>query len=193
VATVAPLAEPAADHPAAPADVAYAVETEPDPALELAETPPPPAPRLPAPPVWPEPARLFEALLAELGRNAPGAALLPLAKRLQPVSVLGTVFQIAYDAEGLGAAEVRTLQAPETLAVLRACFARIAPVPEATLVLKRWLASVSDDQRSARRRGTAEDRQRIANLPFVREVCAAVGGQVVDVRLPGNEPRRAEA
>jgi len=183
----APLTDGPADGPAE--DAPYAVE--PAPELQVADAPPQAPP--PAAPVWPEPARLFEALLAELGREARGVALLPLAKRLQPVSVIGNVFQVAYDADGLLPQEVRSLQAPETQAVLRACFARVAPVPEGTLVLKRWIASVSDEQRAARRRGTPEDRQRIAGLPFVRDVCAAVGGQVVDVRVSGSEPRRAGA
>ena len=81
---------------------------------------------------------------------------------------------------------------PETMNVLRECFARVASVPESTIVVKRWFASVSEDQRGTRRRPSSEERNRVENLPFVREVCAAVGGQVVDVRVQGPEPRRGE-
>jgi hypothetical protein len=137
-----------------------------------------------------DPAALFTALLATLGEDPGAASLLPLTRRLHAVSVIGTVFQLAYDPEELLADEVRALQQPDTVTALREAFARVAP--DCTLVLKRWIASVSDDQRAARRRATEDERQRVEALPFVREVCAAVGGQVIDVRVPGPDPRRGE-
>jgi len=158
--------------------------------LIVAEAPPAPPPA--AAPLEREPAGLFQALLARLKAHPTGAGLLPLVQRLHPISVIGNVFQVAYDAEELLPEEVRQLQAPETMAVVRECFAAVAPTPESMIVLKRWIASVSEDQRGLRRRATPEERARVESLPFVRMACAAVGGQVIDVRVPGPEPRRGE-
>lgn len=191
VAAVAAAAEPPPPD-ADPEEPAYAAVPPPSDALQVAEEPPPAPPPAPAAPVETDPVRLFQALLAQLEQDPAGAALLPLLKRLRPVSVIGNVFQIAYDPEELLGDEIRRVQLPETMGVLRAGYARVAATPESTIVVKRWIASVSGEQRGTRRRPSAEERSRVENLPFVREVCAAVGGQVVDVRVQGPEPRRGE-
>jgi hypothetical protein len=193
VAAVAAAAEPPPEVDQEDAD--YLADPPAVAALQVAEAPPPPPPPPPpaaAPAAEADPARLFQALLSELEQHATGAALVPLCKRLRPVSIIGSVFQVAYDPEELAADEIRRVQAPETMKVVRECFARVAPTPESAIVVKRWIASVSGDQRGVRRRPSSEERTRVENLPFVREVCAAVGGQVVDVRVPGPEPRRGE-
>ena len=133
-----------------------------------------------------DPVRLFQALLVQLEQDPAGAAVLPLIRRLRPVSVIGNVFQVAYDPEDLLGEEVRRLQSPETMDLVRACYARVASTPEGTIVVKRWIASVSGEQRGTRRRPSAEERSRVENLPFVREVCTVLGGRVVDVRVQGS-------
>ena len=40
---------------------------------------------------------------------------------------------------------------------------------------------------------TAEERARVEAMPFVQAVCTAIGGRVIDVRMPGPESRRGEA
>jgi hypothetical protein len=185
VATVAPVAEPP---PEADADeFVYAAVPAPGAALQVAEERPAPAAAGEI-----DPPRLFQALLAELERDPAGAPLLPLLSRLRPVSIIGNVFQVAYDPEELPGDEIRRVQMPETMNVLRECYARVAATPESAIVVKRWIASVSEEQRGARRRPSSEERSRVESLPFVREVCAAVGGHVVDVRVQGSEPRRGE-
>ena len=169
---------------------AYAAVPPPSATLQVAEERPPPPPGEAAGEL--APTRLFQALLGQLEQDPVGVALLPLLRRLRPVSIIGNVFQVAYDAEELSGDEIRRVQMPETMNVLRECFARVAATPESTIVVKRWIASVSEEQRGARRRPSAEERSRVENLPFVREVCATVGGQVVDVRVQGLEPRRGE-
>ncbi|NLF18347.1 MAG: DNA polymerase III subunit gamma/tau [Lentisphaerae bacterium] len=177
VATPAPAGEASSEAPL-PAAVPAAVKA----AIHAGEVP-----------VEPTPASLFEALLGQLEAHKAGSPLLDLVRRLTPVSLIGTVFQVAYDVQALQPDEVRRLQAPETMAVLRECYAAVAPTPEGTLVLKRWIASLSDEHRDQRHRATAEERARVEAMPFVQAVCTAIGGRVIDVRMPGPESRRGEA
>lgn len=153
------------------------------------QAPPPPAPALPefemyeavAPPVDLD--RLFAELLEQLDGYPGGEELLPLIRRLRPVSFIGNVLQLAYDPDDMPMQDISRILQPATLDIVQECFTPVAPDPESRVVIKRWLASISHEEGPSRRKASRAEIEKIASHPFVQQVCERVDGVVVDARL----------
>ncbi len=169
-----PEPEPAPDsQPAASASAAAPPPPEPDPM--------PRSPEVQLPESQTQPGQLWQRLLAEIATRPGGKLIHPLLETLQPVSLINHALAVAYHDDFPGES-LDLIQQPENLTLIQDCFRRIYPESDATVIIKRYLESVSDESLKQRPKSTPEIRQRVEASEFVRRVCDAFGGTVIDVR-----------
>ena len=124
---------------------------------------------------------LWHRLVEEVGKVPGKHQLKSYLQELKPVSFLHGVLHAGID-EDVPEEHAEVLQSAETARVLATCFAQISPVPDGKVLVKRWIASVSDAERRPAKVSSPEVRERVEKNEFVRRVCGLFDGEVIDVR-----------
>jgi len=127
------------------------------------------------------PAELWHKVIQEVEKTPGKHQLKIYMQELKPVSFRDGVLQVAYD-EDVPEEHQHLLLEPDSMTVLQKCFRRVSPVPNGRLLLKRWIESVSRDERTPRFESSPEIKERVGANPFVRRVCELFDATVVDVR-----------
>ncbi len=126
---------------------------------------------------------VYQAVLRYLSQTG-NDQLQKYMQALWPVSIDDEVFQLAYD-DSMPAEHLTFLQQADVTGEIEAAVAAVMPGEgRPQLLLKRWIESVSKEDRNPLAVVTPEMRDNIKKQPFVQKVCELFNGQVVDVR-PG--------
>jgi hypothetical protein len=123
-----------------------------------------------------------EKLLAAMAESEEGRALVPLVEALKPTSCRGLTLQLGYD-EAISAEDLVRLTAKETERLLQQAMQAAFNTGQARVLVRRWLAGLSDDQRPGLRPANEEEHQRTRARPLVQQVLDLFGGEVIDVRV----------
>ena len=158
---------------AAPAAPPQASEETP-PADDVREIPP-------ARPIPSEPADILHALIAESAKDVHLRPLKTYLQELKAVSFEQNTLELAYDDE-FPEEHVKTLQRHANWSRIEHLAQRILSDDGVSVLLKRWIDSVSADQRRRPQPVSAEVRTQIENNPFVKHVCDLFDGRIVEVR-----------
>jgi hypothetical protein len=121
-------------------------------------------------------------LLATLEKTEEGRALVPLVEQLKPTACRGMVLQLGYD-ESVSAEDLARLRGKDTERLLQQCMQEAFDSGNAKVLVRRWLAGLSDDQKPGMRLATVEEELQVRNRPLVQQVLELFGGDVIDVRI----------
>ena len=181
----APVAESAVPEPDTGEPVAASPAPEPieEPAAELEARDPSPEQYGPAAEISiPETAAdALHAIIAATNSDLHLRPLKPYLQELKPVSLDGATLEIAYDDE-FPEEHVKHLQSPQNWRRIEALVQRVLRDENARVLLKRWIDSVSSEERRRAQKASPEVRAQVESNTFVKQVCDLFGGHVVEVR-----------
>jgi hypothetical protein len=102
-------------------------------------------------------------------------------QELRAVSFENGVLQAAYDGE-FPEEHAELMLRPESISVMEKALQRLTGLPEARVLIKRWVEGVSDGTAQNRKVSSPEVRERMERHPFVQQVLELFGGEIIDAR-----------
>ena len=128
-----------------------------------------------------DPADILHALVLRAADDPDLRPLKSFLQELRPVSFIDARLQLAYD-EDVPPEHVRALQHGDNLKNLQRHVGEIVRNPEARILLKKWIETVSSSAPRPKRKPSEEVRAAVEANPFVNKIKDLFDAAVVDVR-----------
>lgn len=131
-----------------------------------------------------DPSHLQQALADKMAELAPDSELMEIVSALTPVAVKGRTLMLAYDRRSMTQHHVRVLQEPSSLKKLNSAFQAV--LSRGKLEITAHMPLAEEDSRSGLRRSTHEERDKLAQLPLIKQFNEIFDSQIIDARLREN-------
>ncbi|MDX9979557.1 MAG: DNA polymerase III subunit gamma/tau, partial [Lentisphaeria bacterium] len=123
-----------------------------------------------------------QMLLDSLAKSEMGQGMLPLVEALKATSCRGMVLQLGYD-EAVSAADLTKLLSKDTQMLLRDALRDALGNDKANVLIRRWLAGLSDEQKPGLRPANEREEQEARSNPLVQQTLKLFGGELIDLRV----------